>query len=215
MTRALLAGATGLVGGECLRRLLAEPAVTLVRVLARRSLEGVPAASKLEAHVVDFARLADHASLLAVDAVVCALGTTMRRAGSRAAFRAVDFDLPLEIARLGREQGARHFVLVSALGANPRSVFFYNRVKGELEEALGALSYPALSILRPSLLLGDRAEVRLGERVAQKLARLVPGPAAPIHARDIAAAAVRQVLEPPVGRAVLSSREMRARRRQA
>lgn len=208
----MLAGATGLVGGECLRLLLAEPEVALVRVLSRRRPDQVPADPRLELELVDFARLAERSGLFDVDSIVCALGTTIRKAGSRAAFRAVDYELPLALARLGRERGARHFVLVSSLGANPRSRFFYSRVKGDLEDAVASLGYPALTILRPSLLLGERTEFRLGEAIAKRLAWLVPGPAAPIHARDVAAAAVRQVLSPPRGRLVLSSSEMRARR---
>jgi uncharacterized protein YbjT (DUF2867 family) len=210
LTRVLVAGATGLVGRECVHRLCSASGIVLVRALVRRRLVDAPPSPLLEERVVDFAALESRADLFGVDAIVCALGTTLKRAGSREAFRAVDFDLPLGIARLGISRGTRHFVLISALGANPRSRFFYNRVKGELEEALGALGYPSLSILRPSILLGDREEFRLGERIGTLLMRLVPGQAAPIHARDVAAVAVRQVLEPPTGRVVIGSREMRA-----
>lgn len=150
-------GATGLVGQECLRLLLEHPAFGPVRVCVRRplSLEVPPAQrAKLELHVLDFERLAEHAELFAVDQILCALGTTIRKAGSQAAFRTVDFVYPERIARLGLEHGARHFLLVSALGANAQSGVFYNRVKGELEAAVRALPYRAHTIIRPSLLLG-------------------------------------------------------------
>jgi uncharacterized protein YbjT (DUF2867 family) len=214
LTRVLIAGATGLVGRECVRQLCSAGGITLVRALVRRRLTDQPASPLLDERVADFGTLESHADLFAVDAIVCALGTTMKRAGSRAAFRAVDLDLPLRIARLGLSRGARHFVLVSALGANPRSRFFYNRVKGELEDALAGLGYPSLTILRPSILLGDREEFRLGERIGIPLMRLVPGQAAPIHARDVAAVVVRQVLEPPDGRVVIKSAQMRAMARE-
>ena len=122
---------------------------------------------EVELHVIDFDRLASYASLLAVDQILCALGTTIRKAGSQQAFRTVDFEYPAEIARLGIERGARHFLLVSALGADARSRVFYNRVKGELENAVLALPYRAHTIVRPSLLLGEREETRLGERSAR------------------------------------------------
>ena len=154
-----LFGATGLVGRECLRLLLDDRTFSRVLVFTRRPLSSKPDNStrlaRLETHVIDFEQLERHAALLAVDQILCALGTTMRKAGSRQQFRRVDFDYPLAIARIGLAQGARHFLLVSALGANARSPVFYNRVKGELEEAILALPYRSHTIVRPSLLLGE------------------------------------------------------------
>ncbi len=196
------------MGRLCLARLLADPHFERVVAISRRPLGGPPA-PRLAVHVVEPARLADHAALLAVDQVICALGTTMRRAGSEAAFRAVDRDLPLAAARLAREAGARHFLLVSSLGADPRSRVFYSRVKGEVEEALRAMEWPGLSIVRPSLLLGERAEFRPGEWLAQRLARLVPGRYAPIHADAVAAALVRLAREDATGTRIVESSEMR------
>ena len=206
----VLVGATGLVGAECLKLLLADPAFERVVVLARRPLEGVRASPKLAAHVVDFDHLEAHADLFTAGQLICCLGTTIGQAGSRERFRGVDYGIPMALAKLGAERGVRHFLLVSALGANARSRVFYNRVKGELEEALSALSFRSLSIVRPSLLLGERREFRLGEKVAQRFAFLTPGKYAAIHARDVAAALVRLAKEDAPGRRVVESAEMRA-----
>jgi uncharacterized protein YbjT (DUF2867 family) len=206
----VLVGATGLVGAECLRLLLADPGVERVVVLARRALEDPPVSPKLSAHVVDFDRLAEHAALLAADQLVCALGTTIGQAGSKERFRAVDYGIPLALAKLAAERGVRHYLLVSALGADASSRVFYNRVKGELETALAALPLRSLSIVRPALLLGDRREFRLGESIAKRLSFLMLGKYAPIQGRDVAAALVRLAAEDAPGRRVVESAEMRA-----
>lgn len=189
--RILLAGATGLVGSECLRRLAADPTVSSVTAIVRQVPAGAVA---LPAHVrfepVDFERLSERPALFAVDQVICALGTTIAKAGSRAAFRRVDFDYPLEIARLALEQGARHYLLVSAIRADSRSRVFYSRVKGDLERAVAGLGYRAVTILRPSLLLGDRAESRPLEALMKRLAWAVPSSHAPVQASDVAAALI-------------------------
>jgi uncharacterized protein YbjT (DUF2867 family) len=206
----ILVGATGLVGAECLKLLLADGAFARVVVLARRPLEGVAASPKLAAHVVDFEHLDAHADLFTADQLICCLGTTISKAGSKERFRAVDYGLPLALAKLGAERGVRHFLLVSALGADARSRVFYNRVKGELEDALAALPLRSLSIVRPSLLLGERREFRVGERIAQRVAFLMPGKYAAIRAGDVAAALVRLAKEDVPGRRVVESAEMRA-----
>ena len=178
----VLVGASGLVGGECLRLLLADRFFT---------------------HIVDFDRLDAHRDVLRADQII-------RQAGSRERFRLVDHDYPLALARLGQEQGARHYLLVSTLGADARLRVFYNRVKGELEDALGALSLRSLSIVRPSLLLGERAEVRLGEQVFKRLGFLAPAKYRPVHSRDVAAALVHLAKEDAPGRRVVESAEIRA-----
>ncbi len=205
----VLVGATGLVGSECLKLLLADPAFERVTVLARRAPTGVPPAPKLAWHVVDLEHPEPHVELLAADALICALGTTIKQAGTKERFRAIDHGIPLALARLGVARGLRDFLLVSAMGANPRSRVFYNRVKGELEEALAALPLRSLTIVRPSLLLGERRDRRFGERLAQRLAFLFPGRYAAIPARDVAAALVRLAKEDSVGRRVVESGEMR------
>lgn len=208
----LLAGATGLVGGEILRGLLADDTVASVHVLARRALQIQH--PKLQAQVVDFAALPP---LPALDEAYLALGTTIKVAGSQAAFRAVDVDANLAVARAALAAGARRLGLVSAMGADPQSRVFYNRVKGELEEAVKGLGFEALVIARPSLLLGDRGAlgqpVRMGEHAGSLLAGLLR-PLIPARYRPIRASAVARALLAHVPRAgaelVLSSDAMQA-----
>lgn len=159
----LILGATGLVGRHALDLALADPRVDAVAAPVRRPLPDHP---KLTAPQLDFDRLPADASFWAMDAVVCALGTTMRTAGSREAFRCVDYSYPMTVARLTRDAGAKAFVLNSALGADAASRFFYNRVKGELERDLMTLGIPSLTFVRPGLIGGWREESRPVERVA-------------------------------------------------
>lgn len=207
--RLLLAGATGLVGREVHRLLADEPAVSRVTALVRRPLPDAARHERVHEAVVDFGALDRHASLFAVDQVICALGTTIKQAGSEEAFRRVDYEYPLRIATLARAAGAHHLLLVSALGADARSRVFYNRVKGELEEAILALGYPSVTIARPSLLLGDRAEVRRGERFAAHLAFLVPGRWKPVHARAVARALVQAARDDVSGVRIMENAELR------
>ncbi len=188
--RVMLAGATGLVGRECLAALVADAGVERVVAPLRRMPAAAPD-GKVDAVVVDFDRLDERPDLFRVDDVVCALGTTIKKAGSRQAFRRVDLEYPLAIARLAHAAGARHFVLVSALGADPRSRVFYSRIKGELEQALAEVGFPCLTLIRPSLLLGDRDDFRLGEEVVKRLSWATPARFKPVHARDVAAAVMR------------------------
>lgn len=206
----LLVGATGLVGGECLRRLVADPGVREVRVLLRRPLPAALAHPKLVERVLDFERLDEHAQFFAVAQVVCALGTTIRSAGSQTAFRRVDHDYPIAVGRLARAAGARHYLLVSSVGADPAARGFYLRVKGETEQALLAQAWPAVTIARPSLLLGARTEFRLGERVAARLGFLMPGRFKPVRAARVAAALVRAAQEDRDGVRILENAELRA-----
>jgi uncharacterized protein YbjT (DUF2867 family) len=206
----LVLGATGLVGSHCLRLLATDPAFDRVVVLTRRPLPPGSLVGTAESHVVDFDDLAAHAALFRVDQILCALGTTIRQAGSQDRFRVVDHQYPLEAARLGLAQGATHYLLVSALGANGRSRVFYNRVKGELESAVLALPYRSVTIARPSLLLGPRAEFRMGEQIAKRLAFLVPAKYKPVDAHAVAAALVRAAKADIPGRRIIESREIPA-----
>jgi uncharacterized protein YbjT (DUF2867 family) len=156
--RILLVGATGLVGGHCLTGLLADPDFIQVTVLARDVLERTD--PKLTVHVVDFDHLRDQAQAITADAVLCCLGTTHRAAGSPEAFAKVDHIYVAELARWAATRGAHRFLLVSAVGADPSSPVFYNRVKGRAEAAVSELPFKAVHILRPSLLLGERREAR-------------------------------------------------------
>ncbi len=209
MTRSILVlGATGLVGGEALRLLLDDPAFARVVVVGRRPVAGV-ASPKLRQEVVALDRMEERADAFAVEQVLCALGTTIRVAGSQEAFRRVDRDYPLAAARLALAGGATHYLLVSSMGASAASRVFYSRVKGEVEADLRALPFRAVTIARPSLLLGERGEFRLGEEVAKRLGRLVPGKYRPIQARDVAAALVRAAREDLPGVRVIDSAALR------
>lgn len=192
MKSALIAGATGLVGGELLQILLNRPEYGRVVALVRRSLPLEH--PKLEQRVVDFDRLADHAGAFAVDDVYCCLGTTIKKAGSQAAQRRVDYEYPLAMANLAKAQGARRYLLVSSAGADAKSAFFYMRLKGEVEAAVSAAGVPEVHIFRPSLLLGHRQEMRIGERIATALSPLygplMPASSRPIQARDVGLAMV-------------------------
>lgn len=205
----LLIGATGLVGSECLRLLLRHDAFDRVVVLARRPLVGPSPHPKLQTHLVDFDRLTSAASCFEVDQIICALGTTMKAAGSRARFRAVDLLYPLTAAHLGVEKRVSHFLLVSALGASATSHFFYNRMKGELEDAVSALPYRSVTIARPSVLVGKRERPRAAERFAGGLRALVPPQYRPIDAADVARALVLQAVADQPGRRVIESIELR------
>lgn len=206
---ALVAGGTGLVGRECLRLLSNDEAVKQVRALVRRPLPAACAGTRVRECIADFDRFGDHPGWFQVDWVFCTLGTTMRKAGSREAFRRVDYEYPLAIAKAAREGGASHFLVVSAMGADPGSRVFYNRVKGELELALRALDYPSLTIARPSLLLGDRDEWRLGEELAKRVAWLLPSRLRPVPASQVAAALVRAAHSPTGGVRVLENEALR------
>ena len=178
---ALLAGATGLVGGHLLQRLLADPRYKRVVTVSRKEL-GIEH-PKLRSLITDFDAIEAAMAGLGetVDDAFCALGTTIKTAGSRAAFQRVDFGYVVAFARAARASNARRFMLVSAIGASARSRIFYLRVKGETEEAVAALGFPALDIFRPGLLLGQRAESRpreaLGMALAPFLNPLMLGPA--------------------------------------
>lgn len=175
MRKLVLVGATGLVGRHVLELALADARVGAVVAPARRALPEHP---KLSTPRVDFDHLPEEADWWRADAVICTLGTTMRTAGSRAAFRRVDHDYPLAVARLAHAHGTRSYVLNSALGADPGSRIFYNRVKGELEQALAAVGFESLTFVRPGLIGGERAEVRRGERMMVPVLALV-GPLLP------------------------------------
>lgn len=189
---ALLAGATGLVGSHCLGQLLRDPTYVRVVAVVRRPLPLTD--PKLDAVIVDFDRLAE-ADLPRADDVFCALGTTIRRAGTRDAFRRVDHDYIVALAHRSAARGAAQFVLVSAIGANAHSLVFYNRVKGETERDVAAVSFGAVHFLRPSFLVGERSDHRSLEHLAigafTALAPLMVGPARkyrPIAAETVARA---------------------------
>lgn len=208
----LVAGGSGLVGRELLQLLLADPSVTAVHAIGRRELPLHH--PRLVQHRVDFTGLP---ALPHVDEAFVALGTTIKVAGSQAAFRAVDFDAVVAVAKAARAAGATRLGVVSAMGANPRSRVFYNRVKGEMEQALAASGFETLVIARPSLLVGNRAALgqplrsgeEIGVKVSRWLAPLIPANYRPIAAAAVARALVRAVRE-STGRRVLLSGQMQA-----
>jgi uncharacterized protein YbjT (DUF2867 family) len=172
---------------------------------------------KLDQEIVDFTCLQDFASVIQAQDIFSCMGTTIRKAGTKDAFRRVDFTYQYEVARIAALNGAEQLLLVSSLGAEARSRIFYNRVKGELEEAVSGLGFRGIQIFRPSLLLGERAEFRLAERVAELPMRyvsfLMVGPLRkyrPVHARTVAAAMCRVAKEQRASIHVFESDQIRA-----
>jgi uncharacterized protein YbjT (DUF2867 family) len=208
-TSVLLVGATGLVGSHCLLRLLEEPTITSITLWLRRAVRTLPVSPRIIPYTVDFETLEKSSPPFRGHALVCALGTTMRKAGSESSFRRVDFDYPLSLARVGVARGVQHFLLVSSVGANPRSRALYTRVKGELEAQVMRLGFPSLTIVRPSFLLGDRAERRLGEDLAKNIGFLAPSTYRPVHARQVAAALVDAVIRGERGCRIIENRDLR------
>lgn len=209
MSQVLLTGATGLVGGHLLRMLLNAPDIKSIAAPTRRPLTDIsgvfnphdPQLTDALAQVID-----------PIDIVFCCLGTTRREAGSKEAFVHADYTLVIDTALVGKKLGAQHMLVVSAMGANAHSPFFYNRVKGEMEEALIAQQWPRLTIARPSMLVGEREKKRAGETLLAPLFSLLPGNLKSIDARDVASALLAEALSPAQeGVRILSSSQLRER----
>lgn len=166
---ALLVGASGLVGGELLNCLLIAPEYSKVLILVRKPLGLIH--PKLEERVIEFEDLLQHRDCFKVNDVFCCLGTTIKKARSKEAFRKVDVEYPLKIARLAKDMQAEKFLIISSVGANPKSTVFYTRMKGLLEQKLKEIGIKSLHIFRPSLLLGNRKEFRIGESVSAFLTK--------------------------------------------
>lgn len=167
MKTALLVGATGLVGGFVLEKLLQDAYYDSVTILTRKTLG--KSHPKLKEVLVNFDQLQNHAKDIKADVVFCCLGTTIKQAGSQEAFKKVDYEYPLRVAEIAKQNGTEKYLLITALGSSKSSMIFYNRVKGEVEEAIGKLNFNAFHILQPSLIIGERKESRTGEGIAQKL----------------------------------------------
>lgn len=168
--KALILGATGLVGTSLLQQLVAHPDYALIRVLVRKPT-GIQH-PKVEEHLIDFSRFQDYTPLFDVDEVFCCLGTTMKQAGSKQAFYFVDHDLPVQAAKMA-QLFAKKFFLVSSIGANAWSLNFYLKVKGETERDILQTTLETIYILRPSMLLGERKERRAGEEIGKALMKIV------------------------------------------
>lgn len=203
--RLLLLGATGAVGQQVLRLALADPRVREIVAPTRRPL---PAQPGLLNPVIDFADLPLDAPWWRVDAVICALGTTLKQAGSARAFAAVDRDLPIAMGAAARRAGAMAFAFNSSLGAS-LSGNLYLRTKAEAEAGLRALAYPSHTIVRPSLIEATRAEARPGEQVGLAVARmfrpLIPRRYRPVRAEAIARALLNAALDAAPGERVIES----------
>ncbi|WP_144158718.1 NAD(P)H-binding protein [Paraburkholderia sp. BCC1885] len=194
----LLLGGTGLVGTACLRLLARDDRVGEVRLLVRRAsaatLAGLDATNRVVEHVIDYDWPDAESDIFKVDSVICALGTTIRTAGSQNAFRKVDYEYPLRIAGIARRHGASHFAIVSAIGADSQARTFYSRVKGDVEEGLKKLDYPVLTIVRPSFLMGEREESRPLESIARRVGMYLPPKWRSISVERVARALVTEVL---------------------
>lgn len=217
--KVLLFGSTGLVGRNVLKLLVRLPQVERVyspvrSVPAFSELGILEGASKVDFDEVDFEQIiskspdADNAELCKLrknfagaEAAFCCLGTTRKQAGSRSAQERVDVRLPLTFAAIAKKQGVKHFLCVSAQGANTESPFFYNRLKGMLEEGLTMMNFDSLTLVRPSLLLGKHKDRRFGEELMQKLfgkhPEWIPDRIRPVHAETVAAHLVASLLKPP------------------
>ncbi|EMJ95807.1 oxidoreductase [Leptospira alstonii] len=205
---ALVAGATGLIGKYLLEELSASSHYQKVYALVRRPGSGIGA----EEIVSDFDTLSVSSFPEGITDVFCSLGTTISKAGSQENFKKVDYEYVLKLGRLAKEKGAKSFLVVSALGADPKSLVFYNRVKGEMERGLEEIGFSFLGIFRPSLLEGERTEVRPGETVGQLFAKIVNPfllggirKYRSIHGRTVAKAMIRIAQKEPSGVRILES----------
>ncbi|WP_210487996.1 oxidoreductase [Rufibacter aurantiacus] len=210
---ALIAGASGLVGSHCLKLLLQSPRYNKVISVGRKKLDVEH--PKLQQIIVDFDNLEKHRHSLIADDVYCCLGTTIKKAGSKEKFRQVDYTYVVNLAKITSSHFATQFLVVSALGADAHSRIFYNRVKGEMEEAVKKLPFTAVHIFQPSLLLGERQELRLGEKAAEVFMKgagfLFNGPLRKykaIHAQTVAKAMLEAAKQDGGGVLVHPSEQM-------
>lgn len=210
----MILGATGLVGGHVLRKALANTAVTSVITPVRRpmAINDQGAEGKHIAPIIEFNDLATLVQAERPNAIICALGTTIKKAKSKAAFKQVDFSYPIHAARAAKEVGTACFVLNSAMGANPKSRVFYNQVKGELEAALKQLNFASLTIAQPGLIGGKRDEFRLGEEMGLAVLKVL-GPVLPKKIRinpaeRIAQAMLQAAIQQQPGIHYISSAEL-------
>jgi uncharacterized protein YbjT (DUF2867 family) len=206
MKNVWIVGATGLVGREAVLALLEGDGNERVVTVVRRP--GDVSHPRHHERVVDFERLSSALEGERADVAICCLGSTIKQAGSQEQFRHIDFDYALTFAQAARAAGAAHFLVVTALGADAKSRVFYNRVKGELEHALADLGFSGLTIVRPSLLIGERAKSRLGERLAAPIMSLMPKSIRGIEGKKVGRALARLARAPAAGRRVVLSGEL-------
>lgn len=202
--KASVIGSTGLVGGHLLRLLANNKKFSLVNSLARKSTDIQH--SRIQSFSVDFDNIEKFQNAFTVDVAFCALGTTIKKAGSKEQFAKVDFDYVLNCAKVCKAQGVPKFLVVTALGSDPNSLVFYNQIKGKLEQELKNLQLPFLGIFRPSLLLGERGEMRVGEKLGEVvlggMSIFLQGPLKKyraIHAEEVARAMIHISLAEKTG----------------
>ena len=188
--------------------LLADETVSRVVALVRAPTQLFGRSSKLDMRPVDFDKLSSYADLFAVDQIICAIGTTKRQTPDRDSYRSIDYGYPLTAARLGKDAGARHYLVVSAVGADSRSRLFYNRLKGEVEDDLTRLLYRSLTIARPSVLIGERNEARRSEKIAWKLSPVTPRKYKPVPAVNVSRALVDAARDDLPGKRIITNTEM-------
>ncbi len=209
---AVVIGATGLVGSSLVQQLLNDDAFDRVRILVRRTVNLQH--PKLEICITDFSNYEQYQQQLGNgDCIFCCIGTTMAQVkGDKVLYRSIDFDIPVNAARFGKTAGFQQFLLVSAIGANSRSRFFYTRLKGEVEEVISTFGYTGYHIFRPSFLMGNRLQHRTGESIGIALFRLfkflLPSNYKGIDGADVAKAMIRSAKKRVSGLHVYNYREM-------
>lgn len=213
---ALVVGATGLVGNQLIKILLDSSEYGRVITWVRKSTGRFD--KRLEEIIIDFAKIEATIIEDKVDHVFCCLGTTIKKAKTQEAFKKVDLFYPLALGRWAKRKEVAQFLVITAMGADVNSRIFYNRTKGQLEQELKKIGLNGLHIFRPSLLLGERKEVRFGERAASLMSKLIPilysGPLKryePIQGRDVAYAMYKTALEERGGTYIYSSNEISER----
>jgi uncharacterized protein YbjT (DUF2867 family) len=212
MKTAILAGTTGLIGAQVLELLLLDGNYDRVVALSRRPL--TTSHPKLINLVLNFDELQRYSDQLKGDDVFCCLGTTMKQAGSKEAFQKIDFQYPVSLARIAKEQGAKQFLLVTAMGANANSVIFYNRVKGEVQSEISKMAFKAFHIFQPSMLMGARTRERRGEKIAQQIMKyagfLIPAKYKAIESAKVARAMIAIAGENHTGTFAYESAELQS-----
>ena len=210
MKTALLAGGTGLIGSQLLKMLTEDSRYAKVKCLTRNNLSIFH--EKIESIKTDGSNLKEIADQLHADDVFCCLGTTIKKARTEEAFRKIDFEYPLLLAGLCQARGAKQFLLISSLGADPSSSVFYNKVKGEVENAIDSLGYSSLHIFRPSLLLGPRPEERSGEDAAKIFFKLfgflIPVKYKAIDSKKVANAMLHMAKKEQTGKYIHESKSL-------
>jgi uncharacterized protein YbjT (DUF2867 family) len=210
---AIIVGATGLIGKALLDYLVHDERYEKIVLILRRKLD--LESPKIEQVVADFDNLSNYAQYIRGEHAFCCLGTTMKKAGSREAFYKVDYTYCFDFARIAAENGVEKFAIVTAMGADAKALVYYNRVKGEIEDAVRTLDFEAIHILRPSLLLGERSnDTRLGEGIAQGLSRaldfIIPEKYKAIEGKQVAKAMLSLINTEPKGAFVHESHQLQA-----